>query len=84
MFDSACAPAPARRVLGISLWAVLALTAGTIFVMWIGEQITEYGVGNGISLIIMAGIIARDARTSMIRLLNAESSSLLVTLSCSS
>ena len=38
---------------------VITLTAGTIFVMWIGEQITERGVGNGISLIIMAGIIAR-------------------------
>src|SRR5208283_2993035 len=38
---------------------VITLTAGTIFVMWIGEQITERGVGNGISLIITAGIIAR-------------------------
>ncbi|MDO8348765.1 MAG: preprotein translocase subunit SecY [Planctomycetota bacterium] len=37
---------------------IVALTAGTMFVMWIGEQITEHGVGNGISLIIMAGIIA--------------------------
>ncbi len=44
---------------GVSLVAVLALTAGTIFLMWIGEQITEHGVGNGISLLIMAGIIAR-------------------------
>jgi preprotein translocase subunit SecY len=35
-----------------------ALTAGTMFVMWIGEQITERGVGNGISLIIMAGIVS--------------------------
>ena len=42
-----------------SLAAVLTLTAGTIFLMWIGEQITEYGVGNGISLLIMCGIIAR-------------------------
>ncbi len=39
--------------------AVLTLTAGTIFLMWVGEQITEYGVGNGVSLLIMAGIIAR-------------------------
>ncbi len=38
---------------------VVTLTAGTIFVMWVGEQITERGVGNGISLIIMAGIVAR-------------------------
>ena len=35
------------------------MTAGTIFLMWLGEQIDEYGIGNGISLIIMAGIIAR-------------------------
>ncbi len=37
---------------------VLGLTAGAVFVMWLGEQITEYGIGNGASLIIMAGIIA--------------------------
>jgi preprotein translocase subunit SecY len=37
---------------------VLSLTAGTCFVMWLGEQITERGVGNGISLIIFAGIVA--------------------------
>ncbi len=39
--------------------AVLTMTAGTIFLMWLGEQIDEYGIGNGISLIIMAGIISR-------------------------
>ena len=38
---------------------VIAMTAGTIFLMWLGEQIDEYGIGNGISLIIMAGIVAR-------------------------
>jgi len=37
---------------------VIAFTAGTLFIMWIGEKITEHGVGNGISLIIMGGIIA--------------------------
>lgn len=37
---------------------MVSLTAGTMFIMWIGEQITEHGVGNGTSLIIMAGIIA--------------------------
>ncbi len=37
---------------------VLALTAGTVFLMWLGEQIDKYGIGNGISLIITAGIIA--------------------------
>jgi len=41
------------------LTTVLTLTAGTIFIMWLGEQITERGMGNGISLIIMAGIISR-------------------------
>ncbi len=40
------------------MFVVLALTTGTLVVMWIGEQITEYGVGNGISLIIMAGIVS--------------------------
>src|SRR5713101_7847113 len=44
---------------GFIVMTVITVTAGTIFVMWIGEQITERGVGNGISLIIMAGIIAR-------------------------
>ncbi|SHF08918.1 protein translocase subunit secY/sec61 alpha [Caldanaerobius fijiensis DSM 17918] len=38
---------------------VLTLTAGTAFLMWLGEQITDKGIGNGISLIIFAGIIAR-------------------------
>ena len=38
---------------------ILTLTAGTAFIMWLGEQITERGVGNGISLIIFAGIVAR-------------------------
>ena len=38
---------------------VVGLTTGTVFLMWLGEQIDEYGIGNGISLIIMAGIVAR-------------------------
>lgn len=38
---------------------VLTMTAGTMFVMWIGELITEYGIGNGISLLIFAGIVGR-------------------------
>lgn len=44
----------------IVFWScgVLGLTAGTIFLMWLGEQIDKYGIGNGISLIITAGIIA--------------------------
>jgi preprotein translocase subunit SecY len=44
--------------MGFVLTAIVALTAGTIFLMWLGEQITERGVGNGISLIIFAGIVA--------------------------
>ncbi|MFC1705476.1 preprotein translocase subunit SecY [Planctomycetota bacterium] len=44
---------------------VLALTTGSLFVMWLGEQITEFGVGNGISLIIMAGIIAQMPATML-------------------
>jgi preprotein translocase subunit SecY len=41
------------------LMTMLTLTAGTAFLMWLGEQITERGIGNGISLIIFAGIVAR-------------------------
>jgi preprotein translocase subunit SecY len=41
------------------LSAIVMLTVGTLFLMWLGEQIDEYGIGNGISLIIMAGIVAR-------------------------
>jgi preprotein translocase subunit SecY len=41
------------------MMGVISMTAGTIFLMWLGEQIDEYGIGNGISLIIMAGIVAR-------------------------
>jgi preprotein translocase subunit SecY len=44
---------------GYYLSAIFSVTAGTIFLMWIGEQITEFGIGNGISLIIMGNIIAR-------------------------
>ena len=44
---------------GWHLTAVLTMTAGTAFLMWLGEQIDEYGIGNGISLLIMAGILAR-------------------------
>lgn len=43
---------------GFIFTAIITLTAGTIFLMWLGEQITERGVGNGISLIIFAGIVA--------------------------
>lgn len=43
---------------GFRLMTVITLTAGTAFIMWLGEQITERGIGNGISLIIFAGIVA--------------------------
>lgn len=43
---------------GFRLTAMITLTAGTAFIMWLGEQITEKGIGNGISLIIYAGIVA--------------------------
>jgi preprotein translocase subunit SecY len=42
-----------------NITSVILLTAGTIFVMWLGERITEKGIGNGISLLIMVGIMAR-------------------------
>lgn len=44
--------------LGFRLTAVVSLTAGTMFLMWLGEQITERGLGNGISILIFAGIAA--------------------------
>ena len=43
---------------GFILTAVIALTAGTMFLMWLGEQVTERGIGNGVSLIIFSGIVA--------------------------
>jgi preprotein translocase subunit SecY len=45
--------------LGFQMLTMLTMTSGTVFVMWLGEQITERGIGNGISLIIFIGIIAR-------------------------
>ena len=44
--------------MGFILTAIVALTAGTMFLMWLGEQVTERGIGNGVSLIIFAGIVA--------------------------
>jgi len=48
-----------RNVLSF-ITITLTFTAGTAFLMWLGEQITEYGIGNGISLLIFAGIVSRD------------------------
>src|SRR3954468_2774585 len=50
---------PAFDVWYWKLTTVLTMTAGTMFLMWLGEQIDEFGIGNGISLLIMAGILAR-------------------------
>ena len=50
---------------GFRLMTVVTLTAGTAFIMWLGEQITERGIGNGISLIIFAGIVARIPQAAL-------------------
>lgn len=55
--SEAFAPGMSRTFFTIS--SIIILTAGTMFVMWLGEKITDRGIGNGISLIIMVGIIAR-------------------------
>jgi preprotein translocase subunit SecY len=49
---------PGMKTQAIAM-GIVGMTAGTVFLMWLGEQIDEYGIGNGISLIIMAGIISR-------------------------
>jgi len=56
---------------GFRLMTIITLTSGTAFIMWLGEQITERGIGNGISLIIFAGIVARmpSAITNTVRLM---------------
>ncbi|MFA6316239.1 MAG: preprotein translocase subunit SecY [Elusimicrobiota bacterium] len=61
---------------------VLTLTAGTIFVMWLGEQMTEQGVGNGISLLIFCGIVDRmpSAIRNLIQLISLEEIGLLAAL----
>ncbi len=51
-------PVTQRLTLGWTFVAVMTMTAGTVFLMWIGEQIDEFGIGNGISLLIMAGILS--------------------------
>jgi preprotein translocase subunit SecY len=64
------------------LMTMISLTAGTAFIMWLGEQITERGIGNGISLIIFAGIVARmpTAISNSIRLLRTGEMGILVIL----
>ncbi len=68
--------------LGWQLTSVLMMTCGTVFLMWLGEQIDEFGIGNGISLLIMAGILAqmpaagvdliRNAKMELVGLFNGE------------
>lgn len=62
------------------LLTVITLTAGTAFIMWLGEQMSEKGIGNGISLIIFAGIVCRipTAIGNTIKLVNAGQLSLFV------
>src|SRR5699024_10826945 len=56
---------------------MIVLTAGTAFVMWLGERITERGIGNGISIIIMIGIIAR-LPSALINEVNVTSNAIIV------
>ncbi len=70
---------------GFNLWwfggaAVITMTAGTVFLMWLGEQIDEYGIGNGISLIIMAGIVARLPDATNILLMDSTTGKLKSTI----
>ncbi len=67
---------------GFRLMTVITLTAGTAFIMWLGEQMSEKGIGNGISLIIFAGIVARipTAIINSFRLLQSNQLSLFVLL----
>jgi preprotein translocase subunit SecY len=51
-------PMTHRLTWGWQFASVLVMTCGSVFLMWLGEQIDEYGIGNGISLLIMAGIVA--------------------------
>lgn len=62
------------------LMTVITLTAGTAFIMWLGEQMSEKGIGNGISLIIFAGIVCRipTALGNTVKLVNAGQLSLFV------
>ncbi len=73
---------PEVQGFGFHLSAMIILTAGTVFMMWLGEQITERGIGNGISLIIFIGIIARfpHALLDEYQLVSSQAKSLIVEL----
>jgi preprotein translocase subunit SecY len=68
--------------LGFKLMCMITLTCGTAFIMWLGEQITERGIGNGISLIIFAGIIIRipSAIGQLFQLIRTDQFSILQTV----
>ncbi|MFO0870173.1 MAG: preprotein translocase subunit SecY [Pirellulales bacterium] len=63
---------PSSLGFGWQIITVLIMTCGTIFLMWLGEQIDEFGIGNGISLLIMAGILARMPEALVDLFKNAE------------
>jgi preprotein translocase subunit SecY len=84
--ESAASPTGAPMVLipgwGFKLMTILTLTAGTVFLMWLGEQMTEKGIGNGISMIIYAGIVAGLPRAAIntVRLMTVGEISLFILL----
>lgn len=84
--ESMAGPSGASIVLesgwSFRLMTVITLTAGTSFIMWLGEQITERGIGNGISLIIFAGIVCRgpEAVVNTFRLISSGEMGILVIL----
>lgn len=57
-----CYPGTTDLYWGWQITAIAIMTSGTVFLMWLGEQIDEYGIGNGISLLIMASILAQMPR----------------------
>ncbi len=57
-----CYPGTGQLTFGWQITAIAIMTSGTVFLMWLGEQIDEYGIGNGISLLIMASILAQMPR----------------------
>ncbi|MDB4671461.1 preprotein translocase subunit SecY [Pirellulaceae bacterium] len=63
---------PTTMYLSWQITCVLIMTCGTVFLMWLGEQIDEYGIGNGISLLIMAGIVAQMPGALSLLFQNAE------------
>ncbi|MBC8043574.1 MAG: preprotein translocase subunit SecY [Rhizobacter sp.] len=78
-FGQAIVPADTNAFL-FTMSTIITLTASTIFVMWLGERITERGIGNGISLIIMIGILARfpQSLVAEFQMVSAGNKSLIV------